>query len=353
MGLFGEFGEQSYRQNFTQCIDWLKLNTALVYRKFGRTSRKAIVIDPCFISKAGNKTPHIGRFWSGCASAVQHGLEFLGIGCVDIDMRDCMMLRAVQTLGRNELDLRKFTLNDWYLAVLKQYKYQLLGISKYIIADAWFSKKEFTTSLLTIGFELVSRLRDDAVLFYHFTGGRCKGKRGRKRIKDGRIDPKNLLKSRMEEIKVGKNNETAYTSIVYCVSLKRLIRLVVFTPKGTSTPKLFFSTDINMSGNDVFEYYSVRFQIEFNFRDGKQFTGLKDCQARNDNRLDFAFNASLTALNVAKVLRSEENMDLSIGRLKSLMIKAHMLKRFFSVFGLRPNMQLIEKANKEILGLSA
>ena len=36
----------------------------------------------------------IGRFWSGCAQSVKHGLEIMGIGLVDIDAKGCMMLRA-------------------------------------------------------------------------------------------------------------------------------------------------------------------------------------------------------------------------------------------------------------------
>ena len=49
------------------------------------------------ICKAGKKTPHIGRFWSGCAGAVKHGLEIMGLGLIDIDSHNCMMLRAHQT----------------------------------------------------------------------------------------------------------------------------------------------------------------------------------------------------------------------------------------------------------------
>ena len=54
--------------------------------------RPAIAIDPSFVAKAGKKTDHIGRFWSGCASAVKHGLEILGIAVVDADIKDAMML---------------------------------------------------------------------------------------------------------------------------------------------------------------------------------------------------------------------------------------------------------------------
>jgi hypothetical protein len=41
--------------------------------------------------------------------------------------------------------------------------------------------------------------------------------------------------------------------------------------------------------------------IEFLFRDAKQFTGLSDCQARSKAKLDFHFNASLSAVTFAKL----------------------------------------------------
>jgi IS4 transposase len=63
---------------------------------------------------------------------------------------------------------------------------------------------------------------------------------------------------------------------------------------------LLFSTDIHLLPEQIVEYYQARFQIEFIFRDAKQFTGLSDCQARHLPRLDFHFNASLIALNLAK-----------------------------------------------------
>ena len=70
MERYGSHDEQTYRNNFgkkkSECIDWLKLNVSLAKRYFGEKGRHAIAIDPSFISKSGKKTPHIGRFWSGC-----------------------------------------------------------------------------------------------------------------------------------------------------------------------------------------------------------------------------------------------------------------------------------------------
>lgn len=350
LGRYGEFGEQSYRQNFTRCLDWLSFNIVLAKRLYGEGGRKAIVIDPCFIKKAGNKTPHVGRFWSGCASAVQHGLEILGIGVLDVDTRDCMMLRAEQTHGRKELDLRKFTLNDWYLEMLKRHKYKLLSISKYLVADAWFSKYEFTHELRKIGFHLISRLRDDAVIYYIHPTSTTKKRRGRRRKWDGKLNTSKLKTSLMEKIESGESGAKAYTAIVFCKSLECKIRLVVYyTSAGNA--KLFFSTDTSQSGEDVLEYYRTRFQIEFMYRDSKQFTGLQDCQARNEKRLDFAFNVSLAAVNVCKVLRAERGEEYSIGRVKSLMVNIHFVNRIFRMCGIRPNMRIIHKVNKQILGL--
>ena len=93
MGRYGLHVEQTYRNAFglkkSKCIDWLKLNVSLAKRFLGKQGRWAIAIDPSYISKAGKKTPHIGRFWSGCAQSVKHGLEIMGIGLIDIDTKDC------------------------------------------------------------------------------------------------------------------------------------------------------------------------------------------------------------------------------------------------------------------------
>ena len=57
---------------------------------------------------------------------------------------------------------------------------------------------------------------------------------------------------------------------------------------------LRFSTDTELDAESIYRYYKARFQIEFLFRDARQFTGLNDCQARRQDSLGFHFNASLT-----------------------------------------------------------
>jgi hypothetical protein len=43
------------------------------------------------------KTPGVDWFWSGCAGAIKHGLEILGLSVVDADAKDAVFLKAEQT----------------------------------------------------------------------------------------------------------------------------------------------------------------------------------------------------------------------------------------------------------------
>ena len=294
-------------------------------QRFGESVRKAIAIDASYISKSGKKTPYIGKFWSGCASQVKRGLEILGIGIIDIDSRDCMMLRAEQTPDKAYLEKQgqDYNLVDWYLDVLR--KYSLLG------------------------FHVISRLRDDAALWYAHDGVRT-GKRGRPRIKGEKIDFENLDLQRCEILDI--EGGRAYSVKAYSKAMKRNIKVVVHYPESGGH-KIYFSTDLDMAAKDIIEYYRTRFQIEFCFRDSKQFTGLNDCQARDLRKLDFAFNASLASVNAAKVMRQRYYPSLSIGLLKAYLSNIYMLKRIFSKSGLKPNRTFNAKLIKELFGIVA
>ena len=350
MERYGSHDEQTYLNNFgkkkSECIDWLKLNVSLAKRYFGEKGRRAIAIDPSFISKSGKKTPHIGRFWSGCAQAVKHGLEIMGIGLIDIDANDCIMLRAHQSLTGKELGLRDKSMTDFYISVIKRYRRELLKLSTLIVADAYFSTSTFVNGIKKYGFSLVSRFRDNACLYYVYNGPRT-GKRGRPKTKDGKIDMNKLDLTRMEKMEMKKAEGKAYTLIAYSKALKCKIRLVIWQmPNGKK--KLFFSNDISLSGDEVLAYYRTRFQIEFCYRDAKGYTGLMHCQARNKWKLDFAFNASFASLNVAKVTMKEMGMQYSMSSFKALMTNTYIVRRIFKACGYNPNRTLISKIFKDL-----
>lgn len=91
-----------------------------------------------------------------------------------------------------------------------------------------------------------------------------------------------------------------YTAVVWSVSLKRRIRLAYLRKEldGKQSDVVLFSTDVDIEPCHLYRCYTARFQIEFIFRDARQFTGLADCQARSPEALDTHVNASLLALYV-------------------------------------------------------
>ena len=109
-----------------------------------------------------------------------------------------------------------------------------------------------------------------------------------------------------------------------------------------------FSSDTSLSGEEVLLYYRTRFQIEFCFRDAKGYTDLMNCQARDKWKLDFAFNASFTSLNVAKVTMKEMGMEYSMSSFKSLMTNIYLVRRIFKACGYIPNRTLISKIFKDL-----
>lgn len=134
------------------------------------------------------------------------------------------------------------------------------------------------------------------------------------------------------------------------MSLQKTISLVIHDLPNFGRC-LYLSTDKNMSGRDVMEYYCTRFQIEFCFRDAKQFVGLTDCQARDTRKLDYAFNSSFTAVNVVKIMCKE--YGFSIGRLKAMIINAYYAQRIIDVFEKNPNTILNHKTINQIFGFAA
>ena len=83
---------------------------------------------------------------------------------------------------------------------------------------------------------------------------------------------------------------------------------------------ILFSSDLSLSAEQMVTYYSLRFQLEFNFRDAKQFWGLEDFMNVEKTAVTNAANLSLFMGNVAQLLISEfrqKDPDFSVLDLKA------------------------------------
>ena len=89
------------------------------------------------------------------------------------------------------------------------------------------------------------------------------------------------------------------------------------------------------------ERYALRFQIEFIFRDAKQFTGLTHRQSTNKTKLENHFNLALSAVSVAKAahwlpIPKEQRGPFSMAELKTYYHNLYLVERFSIALNLNP-----------------
>ena len=102
------------------------------------------------------------------------------------------------------------------------------------------------------------------------------------------------------------------------------LNVVVVLKTNLSTHKqahiILFSTDLELSYEKLYDYYTWRFQIEFNFRDAKQYWGLDDFMNVKQIAVTNAANLSFFMVNFSSVLLQRYrayNPEFSILDLKS------------------------------------
>jgi hypothetical protein len=141
-----------------------------------------------------------------------------------------------------------------------------------VVVDGYFMKKNFLAALLLAGLHLLTKARSDANLQYLYKGKQKS--RGRKRIRDGKIDVGHLDKRRIGLIASDREKDL-YAGMVYSVLLKRKV-LAAFIyykdkktgryqtdKKGRVKPEIIIFTDIEMKPKVMCRYYGLRFQVEF------------------------------------------------------------------------------------------
>lgn len=82
---YSEWSERTYRRQYQQEFEFAALNQALVGQASRVGGAKLGVMDCSFIRKSGKATFGLDRFWNGCASRVETGLEISVVGVVDVE----------------------------------------------------------------------------------------------------------------------------------------------------------------------------------------------------------------------------------------------------------------------------
>lgn len=328
---YSELDEKTYRRWFEKKLDFIEFNRIGNSEIIPVSAIVIGVMDCSFVDKSGNKTYGLGKFWDSKHGKAEKGLEISTLAVVDVDYNTAYHVSTRQTPP--EAKEGETRVND-YARHFQQDCHALPESVRYIVTDAYYTKQLFTNAVLEKGYHQIGKMRCDANLRYLYTGEQKP--KGRRRVYDGKmvIGEINRL-----ELVGEQDGGKIYTAIVNCVNLKRDIR-IVYLVKNTGRDlsfALLFSTDTQLDALSIVRYYKARFQIEFLFRDAKQFTGLCDCQARSEKALHSHFNASFGALNLIKWHDRElspERKTISVMSWKTRFFNALLIERIFCNFAL-------------------
>ncbi len=328
--------ERTFRRQFAKSLNFLSFSRAFIEIEIPESHPVLSLLDASHIGKSGKKTFGLDHFYNGSESRSERGLELSLLAVVDTVTEQAYAFSGQQTYSKKLNP--SLTRTDYYLIQLEQARPYLPERVKYLAVDGAYANAPFIHGALGLQLAVISRLRQDANLRYLFEGEQKA--RGAKRQYDGKVDFSDF--SRFTWVKQVEPGIDLYTLVVWHQTLKRRIRLAVLLDRRNPAKPgyvLLFSTDVGQSAEEILRLYKLRFQIEFIFRDAKQFTGLSDCQARNEKALDFHFNASLMALNLAKrearlQHTGTKEFIFSMNNVKRGMLNDHLLGRFISNLGL-------------------
>lgn len=306
---YSGYTERTFARGFSRSLDWVALNQAALEQVIPATHEQALVLDASFIPKSGKHTYGRDQFWHGTAGRSERGLEISVLAWLDLTANQAYSLSVeqppppAQDKAKPKGEASRLAA---YLAQLQRVvePYQLQHL-KYLITDAYYSKVAFLDGVRALELHQIGKLRGDANMRYLYTGLKRPGP-GAPRQYDGKVDWADL--ARFQRVETDTAGVVLYQQVLNHKRFKRTLNVVVVVDTRRQKPRqaLLFSTDLDLSALTLYRYYKARFQIEFLLRDAKQFTGLTDCQARDQAKLHFHFNASLTAVTFAKLQAQQQ-----------------------------------------------
>jgi hypothetical protein len=339
------YAERTIARQFREPFDWPDFHQRVLRMALDPRSELVSAHDASFIPKSGKQTFGLGHFFNGCTSRAERGLEISTLAVVDVTRRCALTLAVAQTPPGEQATKAEpdDTRVDFYTQQLHEHRHRLPPSITYHCVDGYYAKKKYMDEVVSLDLHAITKLRSDADCVFLSTGPHPK-RRGARRKYAGKVNFQDLSRFEALATREDEPHLHLYTAVVWHKTLQRRLRLVVLlNRKDPAKPRFIVlgSTDPELNGHKLIDLYAARFQIEFLFRDSKQFTGLLDCQARAAAALDFHFNASLATLNLVRAedlgkQQGQEPHVFSMASWKQCQFNERLLDLFMENLALDP-----------------
>lgn len=289
--------------------------------------------DDVVVTKSGKKTHGLERFFSSLYGKAVPGLCFLSISLISVKRRTsypalmeqhgpehrhapagvCPKKSASKRgrpKGSKNQHRREVTLSPYLCFVQESIRrvLQLIGEHvkvHYFVFDGAFGYNDAVQMVRQLGIHLISKLRHNAALYFPYDGPYAG--RGQRKKYGKKLDCRHISDESVKISFVEKDIQTKiYQMRLWHKKFADLLNIVVIVKTNLKTQAvahvILFSSDLALPWDQLLDYYRLRFQLEFNFRDAKQYWGLEDFMTVNETPVYNSANLAMFMVNVSHAL---------------------------------------------------
>jgi hypothetical protein len=99
---YSPYQEKTFARWYAKGFDFVSLNKAAIAEVIPPTHEQALVMDASFVSKSGQHTYGLDRFWNGSHSRTEKGLEISALAWLDVTGNCAYCLSVEQTPSTGE-----------------------------------------------------------------------------------------------------------------------------------------------------------------------------------------------------------------------------------------------------------
>ena len=344
--------------------------------------------DETVVTKAGKHTPGLDRFFASVYGKCIPGLAFFTLSLISTTERRSFPIALEQVVrsaeekaavraktatkpakrkvgrpkGSSSSAKANCELSPELTRIQRQLRALLERISgvlslTYLVLDGHFGNAAALQMARGCKLHLISKLRSDSALYLPYEGPYAG--RGPRRIYGDKLAPHSIPERYLCQTSVEKSIETRMYQFQArhktCAEPLNVVCIAKTNLKTHSVAHvLLFSSDLTLPFDKLIDYYCLRFQLEFNFRDAKQYWGLEDLMTTHPTRVTNAANLSLFMVNlVERVLRDvrREQPEMSVLDLKAQCRGAKYIEETIKLLPEKPDADLLEQIVTKVIGI--
>jgi len=378
-------------------FSWEMLHWALFFKSLLKLSDEYLIAgDESVIGKAGKETHGLDHFFSGLKKQVIPGLSFFVFSLVSVEEEHSYPLEINQIVksaeekaaskarkevqktkkaekkgkrgrpkgSKNKVKSENVELSPELLRIQQALKNLLKSIGtilslKYVLLDGHFGNYPSAFMVKGENLDLISKMRSDAALYEAFEGKQSGP--GHPRKYGEKVDIKKMDEKYLKSTATKENLRTnIYQGTFYNKEFAFALNVVIILKTNLLTQArahvILFSTDLELDYEKLIKFYGLRFQIEFNFRDAKQYWGLEDFMNIKQTAVTNAVNLSFFMVNFSHALlqsHRKKNQDFSVLDLKSYYRGYRYVSETIKILPQKPDAILLANIFQQIARLGA